>query len=183
MLEIVVPASEGFNSQTNEFIQYREEKLSLEHSLLSIYQWESKHHKPFLSSEKTNAEIIDYIRCMTITKGVDPNVYKRLSEQNIEEINAYISDPMTATWFSDENNPEGKAPRKKETITAEIVYYWMIANQIPFECQKWHINKLLTLIRVCGEKNKPPKKLSKKELASRNRSLNALRRAQTNSKG
>lgn len=183
MLEITVPASEGFNPATNEFIQYKEEKLTLEHSLLSIYQWESKYHKPFLGTEKTNADIIDYIRCMTITKGVDPDVYQRLTSENIDQINNYISDPMTATWFSEDSTPEGKAKKKNQVVTAELIYYWMIANQIPFECQKWHINKLLTLIRVCGEKNKPPKKISKKELSARNRSLNELRRAKFNSTG
>ena len=127
MLEITVPASEGFNPATNEFIQYKEEKLTLEHSLLSISQWESKYHKPFLGGSKTNAEIVDYIRCMTITKGVDPKVYHRLTEENIDRINDYIQDSMTATWFSEDATPEGKATKKNQVITAELIYYWMIA--------------------------------------------------------
>ena len=116
---------------------------------------------------------------MTITQNVKPEVYNHLTTGNIEEINKYIDAPMTATTF-----PEDKSgKRNREIITAEVIYYWMVALQIPFECQKWHLNKLITLIRVCNAKNTPPKKMSKREIMSRNAALNAARRKQLNSKG
>lgn len=182
MLEIVIPKGEAFNNKTNEFIYWNDQKLVLEHSLLSISLWESVHHKPFLSSEKTNAEVIDYIRCMTINKNVDENAYYGLTTANIEAINEYIKDSRTATWFA-EDKIENKAPKRKEIITSELIYYWMVAYQIPFECQKWHINRLLTLIRVYSEKNKEPKKMSKKDALAQRKSLNAARRAKYNSNG
>ena len=116
---------------------------------------------------------------MTLTQNVDPKVYNFLTDENIHDVNAYIEAPMTATWFSNSNT--GK--QNLEQITAELVYYWMIALNIPFECQKWHLNRLLTLIRVCEVKNSPPKKMSKREILSRNAALNAARRKQLNSKG
>lgn len=183
MLDIVVPAGEGFNPATKEFLYWKEQKLSLEHSLMSISLWESKHHKPFLNNDKTTEEVIDYVRCMTVNKNVDPDIYLHMTKENIDDIQAYISDSMTATWFSEDAKKEGSAPHKKDIITSEVIYYWMVAYQIPFECQKWHINRLLTLIRVYSEKNKEPKKMSKKEAMARNKSLNAARRAKFNSKG
>lgn len=179
MLTIVVPEREYFDDNKNEFVHTKEVTLQLEHSLVSLSKWEAKWNKPFLSSnDKTDEEILDYIRCMTITQNVDKSVYYRLSKENIEKINNYINLPMTATTFSDRN-----ASRNKETITAEIVYYWMIALNIPFECQKWHLNRLLTLVKVCSIKNAPPKKMSKNEIFSRNRALNASRRKALGSRG
>ena len=122
---------------------------------------------------------MDYIKCMTITQNVDPDVYNHLTAKNIEDINNYIYAPMTATTFSDDKN--GKSNR--EIITSELVYYWMVALQIPFECQKWHLNRLLTLIRICNVKNQPPKKMSKRDVMSRNAALNAARRKQLNTSG
>lgn len=183
MLEITVPASEALNTKTNEFIYYKEQKLTLEHSLISISAWEAKHHKPYLNTEKTTQEVLDYVRCMTINKITDMTVYQRLTPQNIQEITDYISDSMSATWFAEEKEKEGSAKQKKETITSELIYYWMVAYQIPFECQKWHINRLLTLIRVYTEKNKEPKKKSAKEAAIERRNLNAARKAKSHSKG
>lgn len=179
MLSIVVPEREYYDEDKNEFIHSKETTLQLEHSLVSLSKWESKWNKPFLSSkDKTDEEILDYIRCMTITQNVDPSVYLRLSKQNVEQIVNYINLPMTATTFSDREN--GK---KGEIITAEIVYYWMISLNVPFECQKWHLNRLLTLIKVCSIKNTPPKKMSKNEILNRNRALNASRRRALGSKG
>lgn len=179
MLSIVVPEREYYDEDKNEFIHSKETTLQLEHSLVSLSKWESKWNKPFLSSkDKTDEEILDYIRCMTITQNVDPSVYLRLSKKNVEQIVNYINLPMTATTFSDREN--GK---KGEIITAEIVYYWMISLNVPFECQKWHLNRLLTLIKVCSIKNTPPKKMSKSEILSRNRALNASRRRALGSKG
>lgn len=181
MLRIVIPAGEEqWDERNQEFIYPKEQILQLEHSLVSLSKWESKYCKPFLDKqEKTFEETLDYIRFMTITQNVDPEVYSYLTISNIDEINRYIESPMTATTFS-EDKP-GKINR--EQITAEIVYYWMIALNIPFECQKWHLNRLLTLIRVCDIKNSPPKKRSRREIMKRNAALNAARRKRLNSKG
>ena len=148
---------------------------------MSLSKWESKWCKAFLGKEEKNIEeIIDYIKCMTLTQNVNPNVYNLLTDKNIEDINAYIEAPMTAyKWYSDESG--GKI--NKEQITAELIYYWMITLNIPFECQKWHLNRLLTLIRVINLKNSPPKKLSRSEIIARNQRLNKQRRAKLNSKG
>lgn len=180
MLTINIPAREFFDEETQTFLTTKEQTLQLEHSLISISKWESKWQKPFLSmnEKKTSEETIDYIKCMTITKNVDPNVYNYLSKDLINKINKYIESPMTATTFSD--NTKG---RSREIITSELIYYWMISLNIPMECQQWHINKLLTLIRVCNVKNTPPKKMSRKEIANRYASLNAARRSKLHSKG
>ena len=180
MLKITIPAVEQYDEVNQEFITTKEQTLQLEHSLVSLSKWESKWGKPFLSKEaKTVEETTDYIRCMTITQNVDPNVYNFLTNQNIQEVNQYIEAPMTATWFAEDKNSKGG----KEQITSELIYYWMISLNIPFECQKWHLNRLLTLVRVCNVKNQPPKKMGKKELMSRNAALNAARRKQLNTKG
>lgn len=182
MLSIVVPQAEKFNEATNEFIYIKEQKLQLEHSLVSLSKWESRWHKPFLSSKNNNKsqeEIIDYIRCMTITQNVDSNVYYNLTQKNYDKIQAYIDDPMTATTFSDIQ----KTAPSREIITSELIYYWMIAYNVPVEFEKWHLNRLLTLIKVCSIKNTPPKKMSKREIMNRNAALNASRRKAHNSKG
>lgn len=180
MLQITIPAVELWDERKQEFVITKEQTLQLEHSLVSISKWESKWCKPFLSKqEKTFEETLDYIKCMTITQNVDPEVYNYLTNKNIEEINEYINAPMTATYFSDEKNSKPS----REQVTAELIYYWMIAFNIPFECQKWHLNRLLTLIKVCNIKNQPPKKRSKKEIMSRNAALNAARRKRLNTKG
>lgn len=179
MLVIDVPGSELFNSDKNEFIWAEGKSLTLEHSLVSVSKWEAKWHKPFLGGEeKTKEEVLDYIRCMTLTKNVDPTLYYRLTSENIKAIENYIDDSMTATTFSEDKrkNSKAKGPVKQKPITSEIIYYWMIALNIPIECQKWHLNRLLTLIRVVNIKNSPNKKMSRKELMDRNRSLNASRR-------
>lgn len=180
MLTITIPATEEFDEAKGEFVYVKEQTLQLEHSLISISKWESKWCKPFLSKqEKTFEETIDYIKCMTLNKNVGDDVYGCLTQANINAINDYIGAPMTATYFS--TNERGK--RNNEQITSELVYYWMIALNIPFECQKWHINRLLTLIRVCNIKNQPSKKMSRREIISRNAALNAARREQLNTKG
>ena len=181
MLTITIPAVEMFDDEKQEFIKVtKEQTLQLEHSLVSLSKWESKWCKAFLSKEeKTLEETIDYIKCMTITQNVNPDVYNFMSRSNIDEINNYIDAPMTATTFHNDS----QKGRSKETITSELIYYWMISLNIPMECQKWHLNRLLTLIRVCNVKNAPPKKMSKSEIMSRNAALNAARRKQFNSKG
>lgn len=181
MLYITVPiTAEMYNEELGEFIPAQEQILRLEHSLVSISKWESKYCKSFLGTpEKTEEEILDYIKCMTLTQNVDPDVFNHLTRENILQINEYIAAPMTATTF-----PEDKSSKKSnEIVTAELIYYWMIALNIPIEFQKWHLNRLLTLVRVCNVKNQPPKKMSKRDIMSRNAALNAQRRAKLNSKG
>lgn len=179
MLQITVPAREGFDEARGVFVEFKAQELVLEHSLVSISKWESKWKKPFISKEeRTPEQTIDYIRCMTITKNVDPDVYYFISEKTLKEINDYIADPMSATWFSDQS---GRPNR--EVITSELIYYWMVAYNIPFECQKWHLNRLLNLIKICGIKNAPNKKMSKSEILARNRSLNASRKASMHTRG
>lgn len=167
----IVP--ERWDEKTEKFIEPKIIKLQLEHSLISISKWESKWCKPFLSKDdKTVEETLDYIKFMTLTKNVNPDVYNHLTYANLAEINKYIEAPMTATFFSEDKT--GK--RSNEIVTSELIYYWMIALNIPFECQKWHLNRLLTLVRVCNVKNAPPKKMSKRETAQQYAALNAARR-------
>ena len=183
MLKITIPAcAEQYDEVNNSFLPATKEKtLSLEHSLVSLSKWEAKWHKAYLSKEpKTTEEFIDYVRCMTLTQNVDPKVYSALSvmPQLLAKVSAYIDESMTATTF-----PKGNKPPSREIITSEIIYYWMVSYNIPFECQKWHLSRLLTLINVCNVKNAPQKKMSRKELMSRNRALNAARRKRLNTKG
>lgn len=178
MLTIKIPETELYDEIQNEFHIVKAQSLQLEHSLVSLSKWESKWHKPFLSKDdKTAEETIDYIRCMTINNNVDPMVYKCITPRIIGTINSYIGDSMTATTIKETQKTS------REIVTAEIIYYWMVALNIPFECQKWHLNRLLTLINVCSIKNAPPKKMSKRDIMSRNASLNAARRKALHSKG
>ncbi len=179
-LTIVVPAKEFYDPQKNRFISIKEQKLTLEHSLLSISKWEMKWHKAYLSREpKTDEENIDYIRCMCLVEPNDPNFHLALTQKNIKAIADYISDPMTATTFNKQNQRPSR-----EIITNELIYFWMSNFGIPFDpCQKWHLNRLMTLIEVASIKNQPPKKMSKKDILSRNSALNAQRRARYGTKG
>ena len=180
MLQLMIPAGEQYDEVKQEFIRTNGCTLQLEHSLVSLSKWESKWCKPFFVKDpKTIEETRDYIRCMTITQNVDPNVYLLLSNKHIEQVNKYIEAPMTATTFS--SMKRGRISR--EIITSELIYYWMIALNIPFECQKWHLNRLLTLIRVCDIKSQPEKKMGMRNIMSRNSALNAARRKSLNSKG
>lgn len=180
MLQITIQPVELFDEQKQEFVQVKKQTLRLEHSLVSLSKWESKWNKPFVSKqEKTLEETLDYIKCMTLTQNVDPTVYRGLTNEQIEQINRYIDAPMTATRFSD----TGQKRVNNERVTSEIIYHWMIALQIPFDCEKWHLNRLLTLIKVCSIKNQPPKKRSMRETSSHYAALNAARRKRFNSKG
>lgn len=180
MLEIVIPETELWDEVNETFITEKGTTLRLEHSLVSLSKWESKWRKPWLTKqEKTPEEALDYIKCMTLTQNVDPKVYDRLTHKHMKEINEYMAAPMTATYISKDK----KSGSSGEQTTSELIYYWMISLNIPFECQKWHLNRLLTLINVCSVKNSPPKKMSKKDLMSRNAALNAARRKQLNTKG
>jgi hypothetical protein len=180
MLTIIVPGVEMFDEQTQEFVTKGDVTLDLEHSLVSLSKWESKYEKPFLvKSEKTTEETLDYIKCMTLTSDVPEEVFNKFSAENITAINNYIDAKMTATWFSEAPG----APQTRDVITAELIYYWLITFQIPFECETWHLNRLFTLIRVCNIKQAKPKKMSRSEIAARNRELNAQRREQLGTRG
>jgi hypothetical protein len=179
MLQVTIPCVELFDEDKQEFVYSKEQTLSIEHSLVSLSKWESKWNKPFLSkADKSIEESLDYIRCMTITQNVDSKIYKFITHDVLDHVSKYIEKPMTSTVISKHDSSQNR-----EIITAEIIYYWMIALGIPFECQKWHLNRLLTLINVCNIKNSPPKKMGKHALMSRNAALNAVRRQKYNSKG
>lgn len=185
MLEIKISDQEFYNEETGTFINIPAQTLRLEHSLVSLSKWESKWHKPFLTNkDKTDEELIDYIRCMTITQNVPDIVFELgVNGSLMTLISEYINDPMTATTFGDKNNRPSR-----EVITAEIIYYWMIAFNIPIECQRWHLNRLLTLVKICSLKaleqnqGKKRRRLSSDDIRTRNE-LNAKRRAAMNSSG
>lgn len=180
MLELDIPAIEGWDERAQEFVKFDAVHLKLEHSLISLSKWESKWCKPFFSKEdKTYEETLDYIKCMTLTKNVDNSVYLRLTQEHMNEIQTYIKAPMTATTIS--QTKQGRI--NNEIITSELIYYWMIALTIPVEFEKWHINRLITLIQICNIKNQPAKKMSKRDVASRYAALNAARRQKLGTSG
>ena len=180
MLSITLPDIELFDESTNSFTYVKGQTITLEHSLVSISKWESTWKEPFLSDKpKTKEQTLDYIKCMTITQNVNPLLYKHLSKAVIDKIQNYINDSMTATWFkkTDETNRT-----RGRVITSELVYYWMIEAGVPMECQKWHLNRLMTLIQVCNEERKAAdpnnrKKMNPRDLARSRSALNAQRKA------
>ena len=183
MLLLKIPPVEYYDEETDLFSYSGERTIQLEHSLISISKWESRWHKPYLAERQpTREESIDYIRCMTITPNVSDEEYERIEDAQMAEVSAYILNPMSATEVSKRQRKEGVA-RKKESVTSEKIYSWMIGLNIPLECQKWHLNRLFALIDLCDAQNSPPKKKSKRELLEENKALNQARRAQANSKG
>jgi len=179
MLKISIDSQELYDNAKDEFIYTKPTELILEHSLVSLSKWEAKWKRPFLTKEtKTREETLDYIRHMTITKNVNEDVYNHLNQKTIGLIVDYIDDPMTATTFR-----ELKSTPNREIVTSELIYYWMIMFQIPFECQKWHLNRLLTLIKVCNIKNQKPSKRSKADVGKEIRELNAARKTKLNTNG
>lgn len=179
MLTIVIEEQDGFDESLNKFVKQPRVKLSLEHSLVSLAKWESRYHKAFLSrDDKSIEETLYYIKCMTITQNVDDKVYGRIDQSIINKVTTYIENPMTAMKF-----PKKEGPGSREIVTADIIYYWMVSFNIPLECQKWHLNRLLALIKVCSIRNQPPKKMSRSELLRRQKELNAQRRSRLNSPG
>lgn len=179
-ITIKIPDREFFDQVNNRFLTIKGRTLTFEHSLLSVTKWESKWHKPYLSkTEKTREQAIDYLRCMCLDKVDDPTIFMAIDAKGMKEISEYIEDPMTATTFREDNKRQSH-----EIITNEIVYYWMTELNIPFDpCQKWHFNRLMTLIRVAFIKKQPSKKMGKKEWAAERMALNAQRKAKYNSKG
>lgn len=180
MLVIEVGGEESYNNDTGEFLTVGGTELRLEHSLASLSKWESIHEKAFIGNEeKTDEEMLSYIKCMSIDGEIPPELFAKIDQAKMDEIADYINAKRSATWFHEQKTTGST----RETITSELIYYWMVSYNIPFECQDWHLNRLLNLIRICGIKNTPPKKMSKSELARRNRELNAQRRASLNSRG
>lgn len=180
MLRIDIPESTAWNEETEEFVDIKATTLLLEHSLISLSRWESKWEKPFLDEkDKTDEETLDYIRCMSLSQNVDMNSLATLTGEQLSMINDYIRAPMTATVVR--HMQKSRPDRRK--ITAERIYYWMITFNIPFECEKWHLNRLLTLIDVCSVENAPKKKRTTKEILRENAELNRQRRAMLNTKG
>ena len=181
MLELNIPERELFDEENEEFINTKSTTIRLEHSLVSISKWESKWKKAFLKArqEFTREEMLDYVRCMTISQNVDPLVYKALTATELEKVSAYINDEKTATTFA---KLDGSRP-SRQVVTSELIYYWMTAYQIPWEAQKWHLSRLLALIEICNIKNGGSKKMPKSAVLNRNRVLNAQRRAAMNTKG
>lgn len=184
MLRMTIQTSpEGWDDEKEEFVEPKSITIQLEHSLVSLSKWEAKWNKPFLSNNThTVEETIDYIRCMTITQNVNPEIYNLLTDEQIVEVNKYIEAPMTATWFTErEKHRAGKGSQKQ--VTNELIYSWMFSFNIPMECQKWHLNRLLTLIKVCEVENKQPEKMGNKNILRQNASVNAMRRKRLNTRG
>lgn len=182
MLRLEVPTQESYNEETREFVATHAFTLELEHSLVSLSKWESHFEKPFLSSEeKTTEELLWYIKAMTLTPNVPGEIFRRLFNNAacLDSVSKYIDAKMTATRFG-YSEPSGGG---EKIITSELIYYWMISQNVPFQCESWHLNRLLTLIRVCSQKNAPQKKMSRSQLAQRNRLLNAQRKAQLGTSG
>lgn len=180
MLTIVVVGHELYDQETNEFKTLGDLSLQLEHSLVSLSKWESKFEKPFLSGKAHSAEeILYYVECMILTKDYPENWFQRLTSTNMDAINAHIESKQSGTTFG--QMPERKG--RNEVITSELIYYWMVAFNIPFECETWHLNRLFALIRICNLKNSKPQKMGKSEQARQYRELNAKRRSQLGTSG
>lgn len=180
MLPLYIKGGELWNEETNRFKEVKGQEIVLEHSLVSLAKWEAKWHIPFIGNKgMTYEQTVDYVKLMTLTKNVPDELYDFLSAENFKAINDYIENPMTATTF----NNETKRGRGREVITNEVIYSWMIALKIPMECQRWHLNHLITLIKVCSINNTPKKKMSQNEIFNQNRELNAARREANKLKG
>lgn len=173
MLKLKIEGKEYYNEITDEFIDLPGGELELEHSLYALAGWESKWNKPFLTDKpKTYEETISYLKFMTVNSDkVSPHLYSLVSQKDLDRVYKYMESSQTATWFTE----HGKQPKSRKVITAEIIYYWMVSFNIPFECQYWHLNRLITLIRVCDINSKPPKKMSKQEAARQRMALNNQR--------
>lgn len=180
MLTIRVPLKEGFNDDTQMWEVIESTELELEHSLASVSKWEQSFEKPFLgANEKTPEETLAYIMLMAVDPKTPPELFARLSEENFKQINEYINAKMTATWFREDKNQRPG----RDIITAEVIYHWMIHYNVWLEAEHWHLNKLLTLIRVCNEKSKTPTKKNRRDMIAERQRLNAQRLAQNGGRG
>lgn len=180
MLKLIVQGNEFYDEETSSFITTEGFELELEHSLLSLSKWESKHQIPFLASGKlTTDQIADYVMCMIQTPNITLDMIQVAGKQVFDPVNEYINSPQSATTFGEMPKPRGRG----EVITSELIYYWMVAFNIPFECETWHLNRLFSLIRICNIKNGKPQKMSRSDMAQRNRELNAKRRAELGTSG
>lgn len=180
MLKLIIEQTEHYDEETKMFVMLGGRTIELEHSLLSLSKWESKHQKPFLDKEaKTPDEILDYIGCMILSPDDSQDFVRTLTQTHLDAINDYINSKESATTFG--TMPENKS--RGETITSELIYYWMVAFNIPFEVETWHINRLFSLIRICNIKNSKPKKMSRQEIAQQNRELNEKRRKELGTSG
>lgn len=182
MLELEIKGRELFDEEKMEFIEIKPQTIKLEHSLISISKWEAKWCKPFLDSVKTVEQTLDYVRCMTIGTVLDPNIYLSITNDQIKLINEYIKSPMSATTFNDRES-KGRSNRNGELVTSEVIYYWMVSFRIPTEYEKWHLNRLMNLIKICEIKNRPQKKMRRNDVLRQNAELNARRLAQYNTNG
>lgn len=180
MLNITVLGEESFDDEKNEFVYPEAFELQLEHSLVSLSKWESEYEKPFLGpAEKTTEEVLGYIKAMVLTPNVPDEVYTRLSEENVQQINDYIDAKRSATWFNEQPN----APKSREVVTSELLYYWMFTASIPIECENWHLNRLITLIKVFDVKSQKPKKMGAAEAARQRHELVEKRRKELGTRG
>lgn len=184
MLTVNVPTgNESYNESTQTFIN-ETVPVRLEHSLHSMSKWEAKYQKPFLSTSeehtKAHSEVIDYITMMVLGTPITEDLLDRLIEHNLTEIQEYIADKQTATWITERKKTGAQS---SEMITSELIYYWMFSYQIDVSCESWHINRLLTLIRIFGIKQEKPEKMGKAEADAQRKALNAQRRAKMMSKG
>lgn len=176
-MQITIPATEMWDPVARRFYDVKEQTITLEHSLVSLSKWESKWKKEFIGNKSLTAEqLIDYFRCMTFEKNVDPLAYMCITQEQTQEILRYMDDPMTATWFGKSSDDIGTLTDNR-VVTSELIYYWMFASGISKECEKWHLNRLITLIHVTSEENKPKKKRSEAERMAHHRSLLKARRA------
>lgn len=182
MLRLTIPKTELWNETTSTFEYTEEVVVDLEHSLVSLSKWESFYEKPFLSEEpKTREETRYYIGCMCLGEFPSDLTLSRITDAQIQEVDDYISKRHTATWF---NEPKTSYRQTNKTVvTAEVIYYWMVSLQIPFECEYWNLNRLITLVRVINNKNQPQKKMSRNEAMTQARRLNEERKQQYNTRG
>lgn len=183
MLPIEIPGGEFWDEAKEEFVYSKGAKLKLEHSLISISNWEMKWHDSYFDSQKTDEMALDYVRCMVLNKDYDPSVLRFLTQENVNAIYEYMADTMTATTIGDIKSHVKSSSGRYKKVTSELIYYWMIQFGIPFTCDKWHINRLIMLIQVCSEENKPQKNKDQKALAAEYRALNAARKAKYHTKG
>lgn len=178
MKTIIIPKSEYYDQAKNEFVYIDETVLKLEHSLLALSEWEAKWKKPFFTQKsRTIGEMRDYVRCMTIGKKAPEIVYASISIDLLKDIFEYVNDSRTATWINERKPMGGMPGSRNQVITSELIYYWMVAAQVPFEAEKWHLSRLFMLLRICSIKSQPSKKMSKNEVLRQHAALNAARRA------